>query len=114
MKHYTDIIAKEVITNYVKKLKFVECDKCRKHITAEYGQPESCRYVKVHTWHNDWGNDSCESHEYFDLCPECAVKFTSNYIRDMDGTMQIKCEVDYAWAGDTRRSKTINGLEEEE
>ena len=42
------------------------CDVCKNEIKHGNG------YWHVHTWHNDWGNDSCESHEYFDVCSmEC-------------------------------------------
>lgn len=106
MKHYSDIVSKEVVTNLVRKLTYVECDECSKKIIADIGDSDSTRYVRVHTWHNDWGNDSVESHEYYDLCPECATKFITSYILDMNGTMHIDCSNEYAWRGETLRTST--------
>ncbi len=38
-------------------------------------------YFVIHTWHNDWGNDSRDSHEYYDACcPECVMQFVKKYI----------------------------------
>lgn len=52
---------------------------------CEYDDDRS-EYFKVHTWHNDWGNDSVDSHEYFDLCKDCIKEFVVNYIDgDPDG-----------------------------
>lgn len=57
------------------------CDFCKKPIEKDkyYG----FNYFVVHTWHNDWGNDSIDSHEYMDACcAECALKFATKYIQD--------------------------------
>ena len=58
-----------------------KCDICGKPIEElrHYGY----NYFLIHTWHNDWGNDSIDSHEYKDACcPECVIKFTESYISD--------------------------------
>lgn len=56
----------ETITHEVKTVKCKKCDVCGKEFTGNYW--ELC------THHDDWGNDSCESYEYFDLCSEDCVK----------------------------------------
>ena len=58
-----------------------KCDICGKQI--EKIQSGFYNYFVIHTWHHDWGNDSCESHEYKDACsPECVMNFTQTYISD--------------------------------
>lgn len=52
----------------------VTCDVCGEQIQKNKG------YWTSHTWHHDWGNDSCESDEYFDLCsPQCLLKHAEEY-----------------------------------
>ena len=59
-----------------------KCDICGKEIKPN-ARNNQYNYFALHTWHNDWGNDSCESHEYMDACsPECVKKFTDEYIKD--------------------------------
>ena len=106
MKHYGDIVSTEIVTNRINKLTHVECDECAKKIVAGVYDSDSTRYIRVHTWHNDWGNDSVESHKYYDLCLECAAKFVSSHILNMDGTMHMECYVEYAWIGDKMRTVT--------
>lgn len=58
-----------------------KCDICGSNITES--EREGYNYFLIHTWHNDWGNDSIDSHEYKDACsPECVMKFTEEYVRD--------------------------------
>lgn len=106
MKHYGDICSKEIVTNLVRRLTFVQCDKCKRKIVASDHNEKDTMYIKVHTWHNDWGNDSVDSHEYYDFCNVCAIEFVSSYILSMTGSMEIACEVDYAWSGDKDRTVT--------
>ena len=67
------------------------CDICCKHIGYRKG------YWKVHTWHDDWGNDSIESHEHFDVCStECLIDKFKEYCDESSSsaynTMQIEVE----------------------
>ena len=71
------------------------CDICGKEIERDDG------YWNCHTFHNDWGNDSVESHEYFDICSvECLkVKF-DEYCDDSSteyNTKEIKIEHCNGW-----------------
>lgn len=53
----------------------VECDVCRKKIHGKYWE--------LLTGHNDWGNDSRDSMEYFDLCSEkCVHVKLQEYFKD--------------------------------
>ena len=43
---------------------------------------EQTSYWEVTTGHNDWGNDSGDSIEHFDICsPECLNKIMTKYIK---------------------------------
>lgn len=54
------------------------CDVCQKKI-------ETNSYWELTTHHNDWGNDSYESYEYFDVCSkECLRKKFEEYIEQSD------------------------------
>ena len=77
-KEVTRTTVEEVITGR-------KCDVCKRDInevTGAYGWYKY-NYFLIHTWHNDWGNDSVDSHEYYDACcSECAIKFASKYLHD--------------------------------
>lgn len=82
-----------------------KCDVCGSSITGS--EREGYNYFLIHTWHNDWGNDSVDSHEYMDACsPECVMKFTEEYIRDSFiskiNTKSIKIEHVMSLAGGAR------------
>lgn len=79
---------KEVIKT-VREIEYIRCDNCGKKILPDVYKRDN-DYVHVHTWHNDWGNDSCESHEYRDYCKECAMKIIAKYISDMDGSEELE------------------------
>ena len=67
------IIEKEKVVVEREIIKGVECDVCKRKIDRTYW--------KLSTHHHDWGNDSIESYEDFDLCsPECInVKLNEYY-----------------------------------
>lgn len=52
------------------------CDICKKtEITGHHWS--------VHTFHSDWGNDSIDSHEYFDVCSiECLQQKLDEYVKE--------------------------------
>lgn len=84
-------VKEHVVTERVLVGKTMFCDICNKEIEKGHG------YWDVHTCHNDWGNDSCESHEYFDVCSiECLkVKFNEyaeESSNDDYNTMEIRVE----------------------
>lgn len=52
------------------------CDVCRQEI-------QSNSYWELTTHHNDWGNDSIESYEYFDVCSEkCLREKFDEYVKN--------------------------------
>lgn len=61
----------------------IRCDRCGDNIK------ESEVYYNVVTHHNDWGNDSIDSYENFDLCNDCYLPFTENYFKKATGTEEI-------------------------
>lgn len=55
------------------------CDECGKEIDTEKG------YFKLNTFHSDWGTDSGDSYESFDICGgDCLRKRLNTYI-DLSG-----------------------------
>ena len=62
-----------------KILKCVKCDKCNSEITGAY--------YEVFTGHHDWGYDSRDASEWFDICQlECLKEHMSEYFEDSAGT----------------------------
>lgn len=96
MKRYEETIAVEYYKRETRKLTSVVCDECGKEIKSDHRhRVESAEYIRVHTWHNDWGNDSCESHKHMDLCKECAAKFVADYVMNASGSMELELGVEY-------------------
>ena len=96
----------EIKTVSERQLEYVRCDKCHKKITPCRYKEDQNRYVNVHTWHNDWGNDSIESHRYHDYCPECAKEVVAEYIEKMDGTEELELSNEYVFTGEGYRGYT--------
>lgn len=82
----------------------VECDICNKIIPVlKRGEN---RYFEVTTGHRDWGNDSCESVETIDICPECVSKYVSDYLRDCSNTGYLRIETEAVWA--SKKSEVVD------
>ena len=92
MKHYGEPYNKKVVTKQYRDLEYITCDQCKKKILPSGSVREKdSRYVRVHTWHSDWG-----------------LEFVSEYISDMRGTEELELENEYLW------KKTVEvGMEEE-
>ncbi len=74
-----EIYKEEVVTEEIthkKRIKIgVKCDVCGKNIKGDFWN--------VITSHNDWGNDSCDSVERFDVCSrECIDKKIDEYMQN--------------------------------
>ena len=66
----------------------VACDHCKKQILSAEGRKT---YYHVTTHHNDWGNDSSESYEYFDFCSyKCLQKHQEEYFREATGSEEYE------------------------
>ena len=88
---------KEVVVRKECKVTGVKCDICGKIIPAEaYYTLEKSKYFEVTTGHHDWGNDSHESIEHKDICPECIDAFVSKYLKYADGTDYIEIKTEYS------------------
>ena len=62
------------------------CNVCNKEI--EKGKA----YWVLTTHHYDWGNDSCDSYEQFDICSkECLRKEFEEYLEDSDNEDNTMC-----------------------
>jgi hypothetical protein len=79
------------------------CDKCGIKILPYPYKDRRNQYVRIHTWHNDWSNDSVESHEYNEYCVTCAKEVVAEYIGNMQGTEELELENDYLAPSDTVR-----------
>lgn len=84
MKYLGEVFEK--VVQKVRKTEYMRCDKCHKKILPR----QEFVYVKTH--HNDWGNDSVDSFEYYDLCHECAKEFVNDYVSKLSGTECIEIE----------------------
>lgn len=68
----------------VKETRF--CDVCNKVIGNKNG------YWKLTTHHNDWGNDSYESVEKFDVCSaKCLVTKFDEYLKSSEKGYNTQC-----------------------
>jgi hypothetical protein len=57
------------------------CDVCGKEIKSENSFKKP--YWSLTTHHNDWGNDSIESYEYYDVCSkDCLKQKFDEYVED--------------------------------
>lgn len=96
-------LSKEAQTiEYRKKrlVEAIECDKCKRIIKPTIYNEESSKYFTVTTGHRDWGNDSCESIEHFDICPHCIDKFVSRYLQECPYTGYIEIETEFINTGE--------------
>lgn len=75
-------------------LRSVICDNCKKEIEIKHSSYRTGGvYYEVTTHHNDWGNDSRESFEYFDFCSyECLAKHQEQYFKNARGSEQYEIE----------------------
>lgn len=97
-----DILSKEIESLLIKIISKEEsketctCDICgrqiyKRSLKASEELPEnhfSIPFYKASTWHGDWGNDSSDSFESYDICSaECLSELFSAY-----GTASGKCD----------------------
>ena len=62
---------------------------------------EKYKYYEVTTGHHDWGNESCESVQHYDICPGCIDAFTNEYLKNKDSQRSgyIDIETDHICYG---------------
>lgn len=90
MKYVGEEIEVKVTT--ARPIEYIRCDKCGKKILPNTINDYRNQYVHVHAWHNDWGRDSCDSHEYADYCVSCAKEVVSEYVEYINGTKELELE----------------------
>lgn len=91
----------KVVEKRKRPIEYMRCDDCRRKILPDRYSSLENAYVKVHTWHGDWGNDSVESHETKELCVDCATKFVSEYVRNISGTQELELELCHLFTSET-------------
>lgn len=84
---------KEVIKTK-KIIKEISCDQCSKVICDSHSnKDDTVDFFTAHTFHNDWGNDGIDSHEYIDICGlDCLLEYTKGYFKESVGTEHIEIE----------------------
>ena len=89
----------EVVYRTKRTEKGIRCDVCERFIEADddWASRERRKYFKVMTGHRDWGNDSCDSIEHLDICPNCIDKFVSDYLHDGSDTAYIEIETELTY-----------------
>ena len=76
-------------TEYINTCK---CDNCGQIIWKEYGDKftelyppfnklKQVSFYHVTIGHHDWGNDSCDSIDHLDICPNCICDLFKEYIK---------------------------------
>lgn len=89
--------AEEVVCKKRRKVLGIKCDKCGKEISPYQFAGDESKYYRVMTGHHEWGNDSCESIEYKDICPECIAKFVDEYLKNGRDSAYIEIETEHVW-----------------
>ena len=79
-------------------IEYVRCDRCGKKIMPNKFNTAENQYVHIHTWHEDWGRDSIESHEYNDYCVYCAKIVINVFIDKLGGTDQLELSNEYLYS----------------
>ena len=100
-----EVLSNEVVEEvYKKKRKIVgiRCDKCDVVIPVyDYREPDKSMYYRVMTGHHDWGSESCESIEHFDICPKCINEFATGYLNNNKyDNAYIEIEREHVYASD--------------
>lgn len=85
----------ETVTKEARKVVGVKCDVCGKVIPVN--QRDNSKYYRVTTGHNEWGNDSCDSIEHADICPNCICNFVTEYLQNGNDSSYIDIETEHAY-----------------
>jgi len=83
------------------------CDRCGRHLWfhtkdgwKKPGFKDTADYYHIVTGHHDWGNDSVDSIEIYDVCVGCAKKMYEEYIEDSFNkinTLYFECGHERTW-----------------
>ena len=84
---------KEIVYKVKRRVTGVRCDVCKRIIPAgKWNREEPSKYFFVSTSHQLWGNDSIDSLDMKDICPECINKFMTDYISKANDTYELNVE----------------------
>ena len=88
---------KKEVKEIIKKkniIKEISCDQCSNVICdSDTNKDSAITFFTAHTFHNDWGNDSVDSHNYDDICGlECLLEYTKDYFKESNGTEGLEVE----------------------
>jgi len=79
------------VTKIKKNCINITCNICNKQI------PNGSKYYSVNTSHCDWGNDSMDSYNDFEICSnDCLNKKFNEYLEDKSVTKKISIEAEKA------------------
>jgi DNA-directed RNA polymerase subunit RPC12/RpoP len=81
-----------------RQIKYIRCDRCGKKIIPKQYKTDENQYIHVHTFHNDWGHDSVESHTFNDYCVECAKIVVAEYISNIGGTDELELSNEHLYS----------------
>lgn len=90
----------EVVVKTICKVVGVKCDICGRIIESPSIEnrykwmDDDYKYYAVMTGHKDWGNDSCDSIQHRDICPNCINKFVSDYLNDKNAYRSAYIEIE--------------------
>ena len=101
MKYLGEETTREVVKQTIRKVEYIRCDKCQKKIMPAKYREEKNNYIHIHTWHNDWGNDSIESDKRNDYCKDCAKQVVAEYISTSSGTQKLELQNKYLFENET-------------
>lgn len=85
------------VTEERKSQEICTCDVCgtvifRKSLKPGIGRSIPVDYWHIDTWHTDWGNDSCDSAECYDVCSEkCLKEKFTEYLSITNGKRSSQC-----------------------
>lgn len=101
----------EVITLKRYITRGIRCDWCEKVIEAPSSlvdqMDDKFKYYTVTTGHYDWGYESIESVQHFDICPDCILEFVKNYLlRDASPRSEkIEIETEHLYFEETESDR---------
>jgi len=107
LKHYDETVTEQHYVRKIKRLANVECDRCHKIIPPSSYRNNKSAYIHVHTFHNDWGNDSCESHVDQEYCKECAIAAVTEYLTHITGSEELELSIQYVSTRDFITDDTL-------
>ena len=113
------------VTTTKEVLDTIRCDRCNRLLHEAYDDKKTkcLTYFNVSRHHNEWGSDSAESYEYYEVCGDCLPKlFTDEMLPyltkeyNCSGCVEIEASVgfvpvDYDYDADLAHMKAVRARE---